>query len=82
MGRKKLPNNPQRKKQVKTFLERYGRQGYAIAGSAGGKNSPTRFTSETASAAAKKSWETRRAKAAEKENGKNVSNQQNQPGPI
>jgi len=69
MGRKKLPEDPRRKKQVSTFLKRYGRDGYAVAGSLGGKNSPTRFTSKTASEAARKGWEKRRAKAAEKENG-------------
>lgn len=66
MGRKKLPTNPRRKKQVSTFVKRYGRQGYQQAGSMGGKKSPTKFNSETASAAAKKLWEKRRQEAAER----------------
>ncbi len=74
MGRKKLPEDPRRKQQVKTFIGRYGRGGYQQAGSLGGKKSPTKFTSETASAAAKKGWEKRRAKAAEKENGNEQTN--------
>lgn len=79
MGRKKLPNDPRRKKQVSTFVSRYGRQGYAHAGSMGGKNSPTKFTSKTASEAAKKGWEKRRAaQAAEKENGNDQGNTTNQ----
>ena len=75
MGRKKLPNDPRRKQQVKTFIGRYGRGGYQQAGSIGGKKSPTKFTSETASAPAKKGWEKRRANA-EKENGNEQSNGQ------
>lgn len=77
MGRRKLPDNPRRKQQVKTFIGRYGRSGYAHAGSLGGKKSPTKFTSETASAAAKKGWEKRRAaQQLEKENGNEQSNGQ------
>ena len=78
MGRRKLPTDPRRKQQVKTFMGRYGRQGYSQAGSLGGKVSPTRFTSETASAAAKKGWEKRRAKAAEKETDNENGQQANQ----
>lgn len=75
MGRKKLPTDPRRKKQVSTFVSRYGRGGYQQAGSLGGKASPTKFTSETASAAAKKGWEKRRAaQQLEKENGNEQSN--------
>lgn len=75
MGRRKLPTDPRRKKQVSTFVSRYGRGGYAQAGSLGGKKSPTKFTSETASAAAKKGWEKRRAaQQLEKENGNEQSN--------
>lgn len=47
-GRLKLPEDPRRKQQVKTFVEKYGRQGYQQAGSLGGKKSPTRFNSESA----------------------------------
>lgn len=64
-GRLKLPEDPRRKEQVKTFLKRYGRQGYAYAGSEGGKKSPTKFTSQTASKAALIGWEKRRARAAQ-----------------
>lgn len=75
MGRKKLPTDPRRKQQVKTFIGRYGRGGYQQAGSIGGKKSPTKFTSETASAAAKRGWEKRRAaQQLEKENGNEQSN--------
>ena len=66
MGRKKLPKDLRRKKQVSTFLKRYGREGYSQAGSLGGKKSPTRFTSENASAIAKAGWEKRRQRAAER----------------
>lgn len=75
MGRKKLPEDPRRKQQVKTFVSRYGRAGYQQAGSMGGKNSPTKFTSETASAAAKRGWEKRRANALRKENGTDENGQ-------
>lgn len=64
MGRKKLPKEKRYKEQVKTFVSRYGREGYALAGSEGGKKSPTKFTSETASRASKISWEKRRARQA------------------
>lgn len=66
-GRKKYPENPRRYKQVSTFMKRYGRQGYQQAGSLGGKKSPTKFTSETASRAAKLGWEKRHKRAAERE---------------
>jgi hypothetical protein len=76
MGRRKLPTDPRRKQQVKTFMKKYGRQGYAQAGSLGGRKSPTKFNSETASKAAAVGWEKRRARAAEKEqadeNGKTI----------
>ena len=72
MGRKKLPNDPRRKKQVSTFIKRYGRQGYQQAGSIGGKKSPTRFNSESAAAAARRGHELRRQRqAAEKANSEN-----------
>lgn len=64
----KKRNKIQYKRQVKTYLERHGRAGYQQAGSEGGKNSPTKFNSETASIASRKSWEVRRAKALESEN--------------
>ena len=70
-----MPNKKRKKsqykQQVKTYLTRHGREGYQQAGSAGGKNSPTKFNSETASLASKKSWEVRRARALERENEKN-----------
>lgn len=68
MGRKKLPEDPRRKKQVSTFIKRYGRAGYQQAGRKGNENSPTKFTSESGSRAAKIGWEKRRAEALRKEN--------------
>lgn len=61
MGRRKLPEDPRRKQQVSTFLKRYGRQGYRHAGSLGGKKSPSKFSSETASKAIKARWDKKRA---------------------
>lgn len=79
MGRRKLPEDPRRKKQVSTFLKRYGRQGYQQAGSIGGRDSPTKFTSESASRASKIGWEKRRARQAlEKENETNERQSTNQ----
>lgn len=63
------PLDERRTKQRHSYLHKNGRAGYKAAGSKGGLNSPTKFTSETARAASLKSWETRRARqaAAEKE---------------
>lgn len=71
MGRKKLPTDRRRRKQVSTFMKRYGRDGYRQAGSLGGKKSPTRFNSETASRASKLGWEKRRAAAERKKTDEN-----------
>jgi len=65
---KKLPEDPRRKKQVSTFLKRYGRSGYQQAGRKGSEHSPTKFDSERGRQAAIISWEKRRAKAAGEEN--------------
>ncbi len=64
MGRRKALKDPRRERQVSTFLSRYGKQGYAKAGSRGGKRSPTKFTSSNASEMAKRSWEKRRQREA------------------
>lgn len=71
--------NPRYERQRLTFLNKHGRKGYKLAASKGGKNSPTKFTSETARAASLKSWETRRARreAAERQKNENgLSNNQ------
>lgn len=62
-----------RTRQRLTFLNKHGRDGYRKAGSKGGQNSPTKFTSESARQASLKSWETRRARAAEKRNDESGS---------
>ena len=67
MGRRKALKDPAREKQVRTFISRYGKQGYAIAGSRGGKRSPTKFTSSNASEMAIRSWEKRRQRQADQE---------------
>lgn len=73
MQRKKLPQESQYKRQVRTFIKRHGRAAYRQAGSLGGSKSPTRFDSERARAAAAKSWESRRAKAeAQRKENENV----------
>jgi len=47
MSRAKLPKDPRRKQQVKTFTERFGREEYARRGKLGSQKSPTKFNSET-----------------------------------
>jgi hypothetical protein len=42
--------------QVKTTREKHGEDHYKKIGQKGGANSPTKFTSETGSANAKKRW--------------------------
>lgn len=44
---KKLPEDPRRKQQVKTFVAKYGRKKYRQAGAKGGSITPTQFNSET-----------------------------------
>lgn len=58
------PLEKRRARQRLTYLNKHGRKGYQEAGRRGGKNNPRKFTSETARAAAIKSWETRRAREA------------------
>lgn len=63
---RKLPKDLRRRKQVQTFLSKYGRDGYARAGSkGGGPHSPGSFTSESARRAVQIAWANRRARAAE-----------------
>ena len=64
-GKYKLPKDPQRRKQVKTYILRNGRDGYQKAGSKGGLNSPTKFDSERGRAAALRMHEIRRQKLAQ-----------------
>lgn len=66
--KKKLPKNPQYKKQVKTYTERHGRQGYSAAGRQGGLKSPTSWDSKRGREAAIKRWEAWRKRKAENEN--------------
>lgn len=71
-GKLKLPVVRRYRKQVKTFVGRYGRQGYQLAGArGGGKNSPGSFTSDQARQASLISWEKRRARQAAAEKEKN-----------
>jgi hypothetical protein len=65
----RLPDGKSNRKRVKTFIARYGRQGYQNAGKLGGEISPTRFTSETARQAGLRSQAKRREQrlAAEQE---------------
>lgn len=60
----KLPDDPRRRKQVKTFVQRYGREGYSRVAGRKGKPSPASFNSATGREAALRSWEVRRARAA------------------
>lgn len=62
-------------RQTATFIEKHGEQAYSKIGSLGGKKSPTKFNSETARLAARKSWENRRAReaAGDKNNGRENS---------
>lgn len=64
--RYKLPEDPKARKQVKTYMERHGRNAYKDAGrKGGGPNSPGSFTSERARLAGIKSGEARAAKRAQ-----------------
>lgn len=64
--RYKLPANPKARKQVKTYMERHGRDAYREAGrKGGGPNSRGSFTSESARLAGIKSGQARAAKRAQ-----------------
>ena len=63
--RYKLPEKPQYRKQVKTFVQRHGRGHYSSIRKKIGAT-PASFNSETGRKAALRSWEVRRARAAEK----------------
>ena len=71
----KLPKDPQRRKQVSTYVTNNGRDAYKTAGSKGGRNSPTRWTSETGRLAAFRMHEIRRQKLAE--SSREVQNERN-----
>ena len=73
----RLPRDPQRRQQVRTFIERYGRDKYSQIGSRDGKPTPASFDSERAKAAAAKSVESRRRKKLEKEKQQNENRNQN-----
>ena len=77
MRKLKLPEDPQRRKQVKTYVARNGREGYQKAGSKGGQNSPMKFDSERGRLAALRMHEVRRQKLAqaareEQSNGQSI----------
>lgn len=77
MRKLKLPEDPQRRKQVKTFIARNGREGYQKAGSKGGQNSPMKFDSDRGREAALRMHEIRRQKLAqaareEQSNGQSI----------
>lgn len=77
MRKLKLPEDPQRRKQVKTFIARNGREGYQKAGSKGGQNSPMKFDSDRGRQAALRMHEIRRQKLAqaareEQSNGQSI----------
>lgn len=74
----KLPRDPQRRQQVRTFVERYGRQRYSEIGRRDGRPTPASFDSERAKAAAAKSVEARRRKKLEKEKQQSENRNQNQ----
>lgn len=68
-GKLKLPEDPQYRKQVKTFIARHGRKAYAEIGSRGGKPTPASFDSERGRKAALIMWEKRRQAALAAERG-------------
>lgn len=80
MRKLKLPEDPQRRKQVKTFIARNGREGYQKAGSKGGQNSPMKFDSDRGREAALRMHAIRRQKLAqaarEEQSNGNKSNEQ------
>ena len=81
--RLKLPEDPQRRKQVKTYIARNGRDGYQKAGSKGGQNSPMKFDSDRGREAALRMHQIRRQKLAqaareEQSNGNKTVEQQDQ----
>lgn len=64
-NRYKLPEDPRRRKQVKTFIKRYGREGYKTVAGRKGKPSPASFDSERGRRAALKMHALRRIREAE-----------------
>ncbi len=60
----KLPEDPRYRKQVKTFVQRHGRDGYSKVAGRKGRPSPASFNSETGRLAAIRSHEVRRERAA------------------
>lgn len=79
MGRYKLPDDPRRRKQVKTFIGKHGREKYSEIGRRNGKPTPASFDSERGRAAANRMWEKRRAaQAAESEKNNEPTNQETQ----